>query len=210
MRHGKIKDDQIDFRVAGQDQFSIIDGVIEPITDDDIDLGASAKQFKNLFVDGVAFIDEYDIDGAGTYKASMPTNGVAADAKFMLGTSTTIIWMYLNAAPPGWKVLTTGADTVLAVSGGAAAYSGNGGTQGGSHSILEANIPAHTHTIAHTHTNATGAGGAEGSYISRSPVNTDNVNSGASSAANSGSTGSGDGLFRAAGSIGKLFQLDTA
>jgi hypothetical protein len=45
---------------------------------------------------------------------TVPTNGMAA-ARFMLGNTSTIAWFYLNVAPPGWKVLTTGADTVLGV-----------------------------------------------------------------------------------------------
>ena len=50
------------------EQVIIKDGVIEPTTDDDIDLGSSTKQFKNLFLDGTANIDSLiadtaDIDG---------------------------------------------------------------------------------------------------------------------------------------------------
>jgi hypothetical protein len=33
------------------------DGVIEPTTDNDIDLGASGKEFKDLYIDGVAYVD---------------------------------------------------------------------------------------------------------------------------------------------------------
>jgi len=66
----------------------------------------------------------------GTYNYEFPTNGVGAHSVIMLGTSDTIVWMYLNAAPPGWKVLATGADTLLAVSGGTAAYNVNGGNGG--------------------------------------------------------------------------------
>jgi hypothetical protein len=50
----------------------------------------------------------------GTYDHIIPTNGMA-NAVVMMGNSSTIAWFYLNAAPPGWKVTTTGADTVLAV-----------------------------------------------------------------------------------------------
>jgi hypothetical protein len=50
----------------------------------------------------------------GTNAITVPTNGMAA-AVLMLGNSSTIAWFYLNAAPPGWKVLTTGQDTVLGV-----------------------------------------------------------------------------------------------
>ena len=85
----------------------------------------------------------------GTNTIDFPTNGMAA-AKFMLGNSNTIAWFYLNTAPPGWKVLSTGADTVLSVSGGAGLYNANGGTAGGE---SWANLKAHTHTgPSHTHT----------------------------------------------------------
>ena len=85
----------------------------------------------------------------GTNTIDFPTNGMAA-AKFMLGNSSTILWMYLNTAPPGWKVLSTGADTILAISGGAGLYNANGGTAGGA---TWANLKAHTHTgPSHTHT----------------------------------------------------------
>ena len=52
----------------------------------------------------------------GTYNYEFPTNGVAAHSVIMLGNSSTVVWMYLNAAPPGWKVQTTGQGTVMAIS----------------------------------------------------------------------------------------------
>jgi len=91
----------------------------------------------------------------GTYNIALPTNAMAA-AIFMLGNADTIIWMYLNAAPPGWKVLATGADTVLAVSGGAGLYNANGGTAGGE---SWANLKAHVHAgPEHAHDKGTLAG----------------------------------------------------
>lgn len=45
-------DDQIDVKIGGTDQFSFKDGVIEPTTDNDIDLGAAAKQIKNIYLKG--------------------------------------------------------------------------------------------------------------------------------------------------------------
>ena len=39
------------------EQLVIKDGVIEPTTDDDIDLGSSSKEFKDLYLDGTANID---------------------------------------------------------------------------------------------------------------------------------------------------------
>ena len=92
----------------------------------------------------------------GTYNIAIPTNGFGAASKFMMGDSNTIAWFYLNAAPPGWKVTATGADTVLAVSGGAGLYNVNGGTAGGE---TWANLKAHVHTgPSHVHAKGTLAG----------------------------------------------------
>lgn len=64
-------------------------------------------------------------DGSNTI--TVPTNGMSA-CKLMVGDSNTIAWFYLNTAPPGWKVLTTGADTVIGVA--ATSYTSSGTTDG--------------------------------------------------------------------------------
>ena len=46
------------------EQVIIKDGVIEPTTDDDIDLGSTTKQFKDLHLDGTANIDSLVADTA--------------------------------------------------------------------------------------------------------------------------------------------------
>jgi len=47
----------IDVSGVSTEQFVLKDGVIEPTTDNDIDLGASGKEFKDLYIDGVAYVD---------------------------------------------------------------------------------------------------------------------------------------------------------
>jgi hypothetical protein len=42
---------------AAVEQIRIQDGAIVPVTDDDVDLGASGAEFKNLYIDGTANID---------------------------------------------------------------------------------------------------------------------------------------------------------
>lgn len=105
--------DQLDLKLGGSDIIHFKVAAIEPESDNTVNLGSASKEYKDLRIDGVAYIDEFDIDG--THKASFPTNGVGADAKFMMGLNTTIIWMYLNVAPPGWKVTSIGEDTILGV-----------------------------------------------------------------------------------------------
>src|SRR5210317_1482707 len=47
----------IDVAGTSTEQLVIKDGVIEPTTDNDIDLGSSGKEFKDLYIDGVAYLD---------------------------------------------------------------------------------------------------------------------------------------------------------
>jgi len=58
-------DDQLDFECAGADQITLVDGKLYPATDDDIDLGDATHEFKDLYVDGVAHIDELQADALG-------------------------------------------------------------------------------------------------------------------------------------------------
>ena len=48
---------------AAVEQIRIQDGAIVPVTDNDIDLGASAQKFKNLYVNGIASIGSITLSG---------------------------------------------------------------------------------------------------------------------------------------------------
>ena len=149
----------------------------------------------------------------------------------MLGNSSTVIWMYLNAAPPGWKVLTTGADSVLAISGGTAAYNVNGGLGGTGDTWTQ---PNHVHTMGtHVHQwyNFVSGATADQSYNSSgSAINIAVANEAGGSlraetgtapgpdqdyyttAIDPGDTANGAtaNTWRPLASVGKLYQLDTA
>lgn len=65
------------------EQLKVIDGVLEPITDNDIDLGSSSKEFKNLYIDGTANIDSLvadtaDINGGTLYNVTFDGPWTAA------------------------------------------------------------------------------------------------------------------------------------
>ena len=62
------------------EQLKVIDGVLEPITDNDIDLGSSSKEFKDLYIDGTANIDSLVADTADI-------NGGTIDAAAIGGTT---------------------------------------------------------------------------------------------------------------------------
>jgi hypothetical protein len=60
---------------AAVEQVRIQDGVIVPVTDNDIDLGTSSLEFKDLFIDGTATIDTLTVDESATITANLTVNG---------------------------------------------------------------------------------------------------------------------------------------
>lgn len=55
----------LDFNVAGATRVRLETGALVPETDDDCDLGASGNEFKDLYLDGVAYIDDLRADALG-------------------------------------------------------------------------------------------------------------------------------------------------
>jgi hypothetical protein len=47
----------LDFNIGGTTEMRLADGVLRPETDNDVDLGASGAEFKDLYLDGRAIID---------------------------------------------------------------------------------------------------------------------------------------------------------
>ena len=71
----------IDVSGTSTEQFVIKDGVIEPTTDNDIDLGSSSKEFKDLYIDGTAYVDAINYDGTAV-------TATAAELNLMDGGTT--------------------------------------------------------------------------------------------------------------------------
>jgi hypothetical protein len=66
------------FDINGTNQVSIVDGVIAPVTNNDIDLGTNSVRFKNLYIDGTGYFDAVDIDGGSIDSTTIGANGSAA------------------------------------------------------------------------------------------------------------------------------------
>ena len=81
------------FRVAAADQIVLKDGVLEPVTDDDVDLGSTNKQFKDGFFDGTVEADAITIGGTNVLSGGIVTT---------LGTiaQDTIVFQSSNADDP--------------------------------------------------------------------------------------------------------------
>ena len=89
---------QMSYTSGGTAQVTFKDGSVVPVTDDDIDLGASGAEFKDLYIDGTANIDSLvadtaDING-GTIDATVIGGTTAAAGTFTdmsaTGTSTIV------------------------------------------------------------------------------------------------------------------------
>jgi hypothetical protein len=70
------------------EQLRIQDGAIVPVTDDDVDLGASGAEFKDLYIDGIGYIDSVVITG-GTIDGTVigGTTPAAITGTTITGTS---------------------------------------------------------------------------------------------------------------------------
>jgi hypothetical protein len=154
----------------------------------------------------------------GTYTYDFPTNGVAGNSIIMLGNSSTVVWMYLNTAPPGWLVLATGKDTVLAVAADSGDYNVNGGNPDTSATWTQ---DTHVHqwynyintsTSAQSYNSAGSAQSLAGSATSGTArllevTQTSDLGTNADQYTTAVAPAN---TWRPKASVGKLFQLDTA
>ena len=69
-------EDIIRFDIAGTEQIVLADGVLKPTTDNDIDLGTSSLEFKDLFLDGTAHVDTLDVDVNATVAGTLGVTGL--------------------------------------------------------------------------------------------------------------------------------------
>ena len=72
------------------EQIRIQDGAIVPVTDNDIDLGTSSLEFKDLYLDGTATIDTLTVNEAATVGTTLGVTGATtlSSTLAVTGTST--------------------------------------------------------------------------------------------------------------------------
>ncbi len=71
-------------------QFVIKDGAVEPHVNNDMDLGSSAKQFKNLYIDGIAYIDSLVADTADINGGTVDNTTIGGTTP-AVGTFTNVV-----------------------------------------------------------------------------------------------------------------------
>lgn len=106
-------DNNIIFRAAGADQIKLIDGVLAPVTDNDVDLGSSSLQFKDAFIHGTLEADAITLNGTALGSIFAP----------IAGSSDIVTTGALNSGSitSGFGTINNGSSTITttgAVSGG--------------------------------------------------------------------------------------------
>ena len=97
--------DRIGVRVANENQIEFKDGQILPVTDDNIDLGSSSYEFKDLYIDGIAYIDQ----------ARIGTLGDSINISNNTMTNVDINSGSIDGTPVGANTASTGAFTAVTV-----------------------------------------------------------------------------------------------
>jgi len=70
-RHGVF----VEVSSSAIEQIRFQDGVVVPVTDNDIDLGTSSVEFKDLYLDGTATVDTLQVDENATVTGNLSVNG---------------------------------------------------------------------------------------------------------------------------------------
>jgi hypothetical protein len=86
----------VDVSSISTEQIRVQDGAIVPVTDDDVDLGASGAEFKDLYIDGTANIDSLVV-GASTAVTSVDTDLTSVSASDDTLASAKAIKSYVDA-----------------------------------------------------------------------------------------------------------------
>ena len=105
--------DTIHFYAGNQNQLKLVDGGLVPITDSDVDLGTASLEFKDLYVDGVAYLDAI---GFGSTAITLPTSDGNADQVLTTNGSGTLSFVD-NTGGTSWVAVKTSNYTASAGEG---------------------------------------------------------------------------------------------
>jgi hypothetical protein len=181
---------QINFYVessaASVGQISIQDGAIVPFTDDDVDLGSSSFEFKDLYIDGTANIDSLVADTADINAGTIDNTVIGATTP-AAGTFTNLTVSTGSTIDfTGATVSNGGTFTTVNISGGAIA----GVTINAS--VIGGTTPA---AATVTTLNATGGGSLTGTWSDLGTVTTMDLNGGTIDGAVIGGASAAAGTF---------------
>ena len=100
--------DTLAFSAAGTAQFTMADGAIAPVTDNDVDLGTSSLEFKDGYFDGTVYADAINFNGTAITATAAELNimdgvtSTATEINLLDGvTATTTELNYVDVATTG-------------------------------------------------------------------------------------------------------------
>mgnify|MGYP003635659265 FL=1 len=92
---------------AAAQQLHIRTGSIRPETTNTIDLGHASKEFKDLYIDGIAHIDVLDVDASATIATTLEVTGAITGSSTVQGTTITATTAFVPNASDGAALGTT-------------------------------------------------------------------------------------------------------
>ena len=89
-------DNNIIFRAGGADQVKLVDGVLQPVTDSDVDLGTTGVRFKDAFVDSITVTGEVDaasldISGNADIDGTLEADAITVNGVSLASTIQTTV-----------------------------------------------------------------------------------------------------------------------
>ena len=149
----------VEVSAAAVEQVRVQDGAIVPVTDNDMDLGTSSLEFKDLYIDGTANIDSLIADtadiNAGTIDNTVVGATTAAAATFTTLTSTGSTTLNGTTVPASKTlVVTTDKLSVLAATS-SSELAGVISDETGSGALVFANSPTLVTPVLGTPSSAT-------------------------------------------------------
>ena len=150
----------IRFDIAGTEQVTIQDGVIEPTTDNDIDLGSVGKGFKKAYVNGLEVNSVYTmpiVDGSASQYLQTNGSGTVSWATNIAFPAGTVMLFGQSTAPTSWTKKIDWTDQSMIVyttgniaQGGSVDAKATHTHTGGGHVLTTAEMPAHNHSTQHS------------------------------------------------------------
>ena len=105
------------------EQIRIQDGAILPVTDNDIDLGASGTEFKDLYLDGTAHVDTLDVDVNATVAGTLGVTGATTLADILsIPDGSASAPSITNTGDTDCGLFFSAADTLSFTAGGTAQF----------------------------------------------------------------------------------------
>jgi hypothetical protein len=96
------------------EQVRVEDGAVVPVTDNDVDLGSSSVQFKDLFLNGTANIDALVLTSGSTVTTILNEDNMSSDSDTALATQQSIK-AYVDAQVTAQDLDLTDGTTVIAI-----------------------------------------------------------------------------------------------